>query len=1001
MSNLPDETTEEAATLQAQQTLTAAAELFADNWYAPEPKSGRSHNEKSHAQSYWRELFTTIGVTDAYDFGAKFEYRIISKKTGKPNYIDCFIPGVVVIEHKSGDKKLDDAEVQARDYIDSLKKDLHPNFIILNNFHTWRIIKLTTNEVTEFTTDQLPQHIEFIKSILTAEAKDMITLQMEWDRKAATLISNVHKELIKANYDRHSANVLISRLLFLMFCDDLKVFYKGRIFSDFLANTNEDGTDLGIQLSLLFQALNQPTSTRMTTLPAHISVFPNIGSELFQETLIIPAFNKEIRDALITANSYEWENTNPIVFGALYESFKNNDEKGGGGEFFTSERNILKVLNPILLSGLEEKKQAAWNDTRKLELLRKSLGDIKIFDPACGGGNFLSVAYRELRKLEIDIIVRIKTLKNRLDSVGLINDTEVYVVPENIFGIEIEEQSSQLARVSLYLMEQLMNKELENFTGQFTAKFPIQHASKIVCGNALQVDWQEVCPVSDNVYIVGNPPFIGGNNQGKEQKEDQNRIWGKGNKAGSLDFVANWFVLAARYMSGTKAHAGFISTNSIAQGENVYILWTELYKYGMNIDWAHRSFKWSNGQKNDAKVYVVAIGFSSNNEKPKSLFYYANPPKDQPIEKLVNNINGYLLPTKNTIFPNRTLPLKQDTIKMIFGSMPRDGGWLSKISVDEKNNIIASDPIAAKYMRRVIGSEEMIDNKERYGFWLNNVSPEDIKNSPVLKDRLNKVKEIRLASNAPSTQAYAEKAHLWVQRSQSDTTYIAVPAVSSEKRDYIPLGFFDKSIIANNRLYTIPEAKQDTFALLTSNVFNTWVDGISGRLESRYSISNTMVYNNFPFPTLTEDQKTQLEASGQAILDARALYPDSSLAALYDPLSMPVELRQAHKKNDKLVLSLYGLKPDATYDEIIDTLFTEYEKQVAELEAAQPVKKARTTRARKEVPIPPKPSSTSNITTDSVPDFVSETETVVEDTVEVVETPDEDTPEPPRYSFPY
>jgi hypothetical protein len=948
-TNVSDSMLEEAEEEKEQYQLVKAAELFASNWFNPAPKSGRSHNEKSHAQSYWRELFNVVGITDAYDFGVKFEYRVVSKKTGAPNYIDCFIPGVVVIEHKSGDKKLDDAETQARDYVDSLNKELRPNFIILNNFHTWRVIKLTTNEVLEFTTDSLSEHIEFIRNILTVEAIDMVRIQMEWDRKAATLIGNVHKELIKAQYDKHSADVLISRLLFLMFCDDLKVFYKGKIFTDFLNNTREDGTDLGAMLGLLFQVLNKPRETRMTTLPDFISVFPHIGSELFEEVLHVPTFNKNIRDALVEANNYEWKHTNPIVFGALYESFKNSDEKGSGGEFYTSERNILKVLNPILLSGLEEKKQEAWNDTRKLEQLRKHLGNIKIFDPACGSGNFLSVAYRELRKLEIDIIVRLKTLQGRLGQVGLMNDTEVYVVPENIYGIEIEEQSSQLARVSLYLMEQLMNKELENFTGNFTAKFPIQHVSKIVWGNALQVDWQEVCPVSDNVYIVGNPPFIDFKGMNKEQKADHNRIWGKGNKAGNCDFVSNWFILAGRYMAGTKAHAGFISTNSITQGIQPALLWTELYKYNMNIDWAHRSFKWSNGQKKDAAVSVVAIGFSANSVKPKSLFYYDDPIKDLPVEKFVDNINGYLLPTKNIIIPTRSKPIKFSTPSIRVGSMALDDGWLSKLNESEVEEIAKTDTIASKYLSKLVGSEELISGDNRYCLWLKQANPEDLRKSTTIKNRLLKTKEWRQNSNRPATKKASDTPHLFVEERQPNTSYIAIPVTSSEKRKYVPISFFDKNIIANSSLLIIAEPNMFLFSAILSSLFNVWVNSLAGRLGNSYRFSSTLVYNNFPFPTLTDDQKTLLEASGQAILDARALYPDSSLAALYDPLSMPVELRKAHKSNDKLVLSFYGLKPDASYDEIIDTLFTEYEKQVKELEASEPVKKPRVTRSRKKV----------------------------------------------------
>lgn len=577
-----------------------------------------------------------------------------------------------------------------------------------------------------------------------------------------------------------------------------------------------------------------------------------------------------------------------------------------------------------MLDELYARKEKFWNDTANLERLRKHLGEIKVADFACGSGNLLAVAYRELRNMEIDIIARIKQLRGTYGNVGLINDTELYVTLDQIYGVEIEEYSALLARVSLFLVDALMNRELEMITGIIPTNFPIEHAANIVCANALQVDWEEVCPPDDNVRVVMNPPFLGGNKGSTEQKADQKRIWGKV-KAGSMDFVSNWFLLAGRYMEGTKAKASIVSTNSISQGENVYILWNELYKMGMDIDFAYRTFKWGNGGAGKiAAVHVVIIGMSANkNNELKPLCHVDK--NDIATETLVNNINGYLLPSENILIPNRSQPLSK-VEKMIFGSMPRDGGWLSKISPEEREKIIATDQIAAKYIRRVTGSEEMIDNIKRYGFWLDDALPSDLRNSPVLKERISKVKEMRMASNAPSTQKYAQKAHLWVQRAQPKTTYVGVPRVSSEKRDYIPIGFFGSDVIANDRLFTIPEAKQDTFALLMSKVFNTWIDAISGRIKSDYNISNTMVYNNLPFPTLTDDQKASLEASGQAILDARSKYPTSSLADLYDPLAMPVELRNAHNKNDKLVLSFYGLKADASYDEIINELFKRYKE---------------------------------------------------------------------------
>lgn len=908
------------------------SQLFADNWFNPEPKSGRTHNEKSHAQSYWREFFhKVIGVNDLYDYGIRFEYRIKSAQTGKPNWIDVFIPAVVLIEHKSAGKNMDEAEEQARGYIESLKKELRPDWIIICDFVNWRLVNYVTNERHDFVVTDLPKNIHLIENILSTETVDIATVQMEWDKKAADLISNVHRELVKANYDRHHANILIARLLFLMFADDLQVFSREPLFDRIVSESKEDGSDLGMLFTMLFQVVNQPVNQRMSNLPELVAKFPHIGSELFAENIPVPFFNTELREAILKATQYKWDEVNPIVMGSLYQQIKTAEERHDGGEHFTSEKNAYRALRGLMLDELYARKEKFWNDTANLERLRKHLGEIKIADFACGSGNLLAVAYRELRNMEIDIIARIKQLKGTYGQVGLISDTELCVTLDQVHGVEIEEYSALLARVSLFLVDALMNRELEMITGIIPTTFPIEHSAKIICANALQVDWKEVCPVDDNVRLVMNPPFLGANKESKEQKEDQRRIWGKV-KAGSMDFVSNWFLLAGQYMHGSKAKASLVSTNSISQGENVYLLWNELYQLGMGIDFAYRSFKWGNGGAGKvAAVTVVIIGFSAC-EKPETVSLYSFPKNDDnTIEKQVKNINGYLLAAENVLIPNRSNPISNDALKMIFGSMPNDEGYLSKITEDEKNIIIGNDPIAAKYVKRLIGSDEMISDLKRYCLWLDGAEPSDLRNSPTIKEKVQKVKDLREKSTRPATNKLAQTPHLFGERRQPKTTYIAVPRVSSENRGYIPLGFFGSSVIANDALFVVPESKQDTFAFLMSKIFNNWVDAIGGRMESRYRISNTFVYNNFPFPELPPEQKTSLEASGQAILDARAKYPTSTLADLYDPLAMPVELRDAHNKNDKLVLSLYGLKSDASYDEIINELFKRYKDLVKNL----------------------------------------------------------------------
>jgi hypothetical protein len=913
-------------TSETQTASSHEANLFAANWLSPDNKSGRSHNEKAHAQSYWREFFSTVmGIRDLYDYGVRFEYRIKNTQTGAPNWIDVFIPGVVLIEHKSAGKDLALAESQARSYMESLPRELRPDWIIVCDFVNWSVINYISGEKHTFTVDALPSKLGLIEQILSESSADITLLQMEWDRKAADLISNVHREMIKSNYDKHSANILIARLLFLMFADDLQIFSYEPLFDRLVAESKEDGSDLGGMLTNLFRVVNQPHSQRSTNIPELIAKFPHIGGELFAEPLPPIFFNADLRNAILTATRYEWSSVNPIVMGSLYQQIKTAEERHSGGEHFTSEKNAYRALRGLMLDELYERKEQAWNDTGKLEKLRRRLGEIKLADFACGSGNLLAVGYRELRNMEIDIIARIKQMRGTYGNVGLISDTDIYVTLDQVYGVEIEEYSALLARVSLFLVDALMNKELEMITGIIPTTFPLEHTANIVCGNALQVDWKEVCPPGDNVRLVMNPPFLGSSRMSKEQKEDQQKIWGK-SKGGAMDFVSNWFLLAGRYIQGTKAQASIVSSNSISQGTQPAVLWAELYKLGISIDFAYRSFKWGNGGAGKAAaVHVVIIGLTAEESGNKKSLYYFNSQDDNPIERLVSNINGYLVPAENLLLDTRSDHIS-GLPNMIEGSKPTDGGFLTKIDQEALNFIKASDLIALKYIKQYLGADELLYSTERYCLWLEGASPNDVRSSDFIKDRIAKVKDFRSSSTDKTTRKDADTPHLFQAIRQPKTDYVAVPKVISENREYIPLGFIGAEVIASNRLAFIPRGDRSIFAVLSSKNFTTWVDAVSGRLESRYSVSNTMVYNNFPFPDLTDDQKAALEVSGQTILDARANYPSSSLADLYDPLAMPIELRKAHRDNDKLVLSIYGLKADATYDEIINELFRRYKE---------------------------------------------------------------------------
>lgn len=910
---------------ETQQGLSrSAASKFASKW------SG-TIDEQQNSQAFWQDfLREVIGIQDLQKSGIEFEKKVVSSKKGTTTRIDVYWRDTLLIEQKSAGKDLDGAEMQAREYVVSLPPAQRPPVLIVCDFARLRIVDILLNKSHEFYLEDLPDNLQYIEAIVKRESGAATEVQVEADQKAAKLMANLYLQLEKYGYSGHEASVFMVRVLFCLFADDTRM-WSGRLFQKLIEDTNSEGTDLGPRIANLFALLDTPKNERKGPQDPFMVDFPYVNGGIFAERIEVINFNGPMRAALIDCCNYDWSRINPTIFGALFQNIKSKDDRRALGEHYTTEANIEKAIGPLFLDDLNERLEKAWDSESKLKELQRELGSLKIFDPACGCGNFLITSYKMLRQLELDILVRLKQLQGTVGQTSLLDvKQDIFVNLEQLYGIEYVEWSSQIAKVAVYLADHQENLKLESVIGVASNRFPLAHSANIVQGNALKIEWEAVCDITDETIIVGNPPFLGSLMLDSDQKADQKTVWGDHKKSGLMDYVTNWYLLAAKSIQGSKAKAAFVSTNSITQGEQPAILWSHLEATPVQIDFAHRTFAWESDASGKAAVHCVIIGFSSKNPGGhKRLFSYETV-KSLPLESKAKNINAYLSDGPNVIIGTRQKPLNSSLKPMYFGSMPRDNGHLSNISKDEADDIRRSDPIAAKYLRRLIGSTELINSIERYCFWLEGAQPQDLSQSAVLRERIEAVRKMRLGSKASSTRAAATSSHLFVQRAQPTSNYIAVPAVSSESRYYVPMDFLPPDVVASNALLTIPDADSYIFGLVTSSAFNVWNRAVSGRLKSDCRISQEITYNNFPVPYASESQRIAVGNSADQILAARKGYPQASLADLYRPGFSPVELISAHRANDKAVLSLMGIRPDAKDEEVLEGLFSQYAELTGE-----------------------------------------------------------------------
>ena len=854
-------------------------------------------SERAEAQTFWNEFLDVFGVNRRRV--AAFE-RPIRAETGTGR-IDMLWKGKLLVEHKSLGQNLDRAAGQARDYFAGLRDADLPRYVIVSDFALIRLYDLEGPDpagFTEFPLMELPKRISLFGFISGYETRHFGTLNAV-DVQAAKLLGELHDKMEDAFYRDHPLQVWMVRLLFCLFADSTGIFAMG-LFREYLdRRTAEDGSDLGPRLTRLYEVLNTPLANRSSALDEQLAELPYVNGRLFAELLPIPDFNAEMRTLLLAATRLDWAAISPAIFGSLFQSIKDKEARRHLGEFYTTEANILKALQPLFLDPLRKEFARIKGNARQLQEFHLKLRRIQVLDPACGCGNFLVVAYRELRLLELEVLHARYT-----DAASFLRGMVKSIVDVDHFhGIELEEWPAQIAQVAMWLTDHQMNVRVSDEFGAAMVRLPLTASANILQGNALDMDWASVVEPAALSYIVGNPPFVGHQYRNVSQVADMERIWGKGGRLRRLDYVTCWYRKAVDLMQQVPhVHTAFVSTNSICQGEQVGTLWGDLLARGVRIAFAHRTFQWSSEVPGTAAVHCVIVGFQTTEPAKRILFDYSHQ-KSEPQDRVVQNINPYLVDGPDVLLPSRTeAPPGLPQLKQ--GSKPADGGHLL-LTVAERMALLAAAPQAEKWLRPYVGGDELINGRQRWCLWLKTANPAEIRRVAPVMTRLNAVRAARGKSPTLSVREFAERPGAFTQDRQPDARYLAVPEVSSETRRFIPIAFLEADVIASNKLLTAIGATLFHFGILTSSMHMAWVRAVAGRWKSDYSYAPA-VYNNFPWPTPTQARRAAIEARAQDVLDVRAGYPDATLADLYDRTTMPPDLVRAHTALDRAVDAAYG-----------------------------------------------------------------------------------------------
>ena len=912
------------------------AAAFAEEWQ-------EAAYEKGETQSFYNDFFEIFGVRRSSV--ARYEQHV-TKLDDSSGFIDLFWPGVLIVEQKSAGRDLKKAYEQAGGYFDALPENDRPRYILVSDFQTFELHDLDERHVVCFPLADLPSHVEAFGFILGVQRRSFRD-QDPANIKAAELVGRLHDALDAVGYKGHDLERFLVRIVFCLFADDTGIFEPRDIFLDFIeTRTSEDGTDLGARLAQLFQVLDTPEAERLTSLDEDLARFPYVNGALFEGPLRIPAFDSAMRAALLEACRFDWSNISPAIFGALFQSVMEPAERRAKGAHYTTEKNILKVIEPLFMDDLRaefERLKSRKDSRRRPALLafQEQLGQMCFFDPACGCGNFLIIAYRELRTLEIEVLKEIYAggLFEKLgESLSVIDVDQFY-------GIEISEFPARIAETALWMMDHIMNNRLSLELGEVYARIPLEKAPHIVHGDALEMDWADLLPPEQCSFVFGNPPFSGAKYQSPEQRAQVHRIAALGKTGGTLDYVTAWFITAGDYVKTSQTRIGFVATNSITQGEQVAQLWPVLFdRSKLEIAFAHRTFAWGSDARGKAHVHVIILGLDRREgaRPEKRLFNYPDI-NGEPEETTHTVLSPYLFDADSLADPHLTVreegrPINGMT-RLITGTQPIDNGHYI-FDPEERAAFLASEPGAAPFLRPYIGAREYLQGGERWILALQEATPTALKHLPLVRQRMAAVRRDRLKSKRKSTLAIADHPTKYNVEVIPRSPFLAVPEVSSERREYAPIGWLEPPIIPSNKLRLLPDATLIDFALLTSTMHMAWMRAVTGRMKSDYMYSVGVVYNTFPMPPEDADL-SRLEPLAQAVLDARAAYPDATLADIYDRDLMPSDLRRAHQTLDRAVDRLYRKGGFASERERVEHLFMLYERMRTPIEAASKKKPRR------------------------------------------------------------
>ena len=922
--------------------IRARAARFSEEWEL-------ARYERGESQTFYNEFFEIFGVTRRRV--ASFEEPV--KKLGNERgFIDLFWKGVLLVEQKSAGRNLVRAKEQALDYFPGLKEYELPRYLMVSDFQTFELFDLEESTTVRFSLHQLSRHVEDFSFILgvqkrTFRDQDPVNIQ------ASEMMGKLHDALDESGYSGHNLERFLVRLVFCLFADDTGIFEPRDSFSALIGErTSPDGSDTGLWLSQLFEVLNTPVKQRQHNLDDDLAQFPYVDGDLFQERLTFPSFNTAMRSLLLDALDFSWDAISPAIFGSLFQSVMDKAERRSQGAHYTTERNIMKVIGPLFLDDLrtEFKHLTERRDSgrrKALEAFHTKLSTLRFFDPACGCGNFLIISYRELRILELDLLNALRQDGQLALDVSQMCQIDVH----QFYGIELAEFPARIAEVALWMMDHIMNNKLSLAFGESYLRIPLKKSPHIRQADALEIDWADLLAPTDCSYVLGNPPFGGAKYQSDKQRAQVRRIAHLGGSGGTLDYVTAWFIRAGDYLRQSSAKVGFVATNSITQGEQVAQLWPVLLdRYGLEIGFAHRTFAWGSDARGMAHVHVVIIGLTRSDRQPveKRLFSYSDI-KGDPTESRHAALTPYLFDAGTVV--NRHLVVEETSRplcavpQLVIGSKPIDAGHFI-FSREERAEFLHQEPAAARYFHPYVGSEEFINGGERWILYLADLTPNELRAMPRVKERSLAVKAFRLESKSEGTRKLADAPTRFHVTVVPKRPFLVIPESSSEKRDYVPIGWLKPPTIPSNLVRVLQGADLWHFAILTSAMHMSWLRQIGGRLKSDYRYSVGIVYNTFPWPQATPQQRDKIRGLAQSVLDARGRFPNCTLADLYDVDVMPPQLRKAHRALDGAVEKLYRPATFTGDRDRAEHLFGLYEKLVTPLVAAAETPRARRLRRR-------------------------------------------------------